>query len=70
MKRLQSRFTYLTYYDLVTLTFDLYEGVVVMYTHTELVIAEYGNKCLIRHNCIKCLTYFTKCDLVTLTFDV
>ena len=37
--------------DLVTLTFMSLKnaGMVVMFTHTELVIAEYGNECLTKH---------------------
>ena len=37
--------------DLVTLTFMSLEdeGMVVIYTHIELAIAEYGNECLTKH---------------------
>ena len=30
-----------------------YEGVVVLYTHTEMVIAEYDNECLTKHKAHK-----------------
>ena len=40
--------------DLVTLTLMSLEdeGVIVLYTHTEMAIAEYGNECLTKHKLI------------------
>ena len=52
------------------------EGVVVLYTHIEMAIAKYGNKCSTKHKAHKTspkrldLLFFTKYDLVTLTFDL